>query len=77
MSKSEIMAQLPRLTPEERREIMEQLAGLEELHLLRGGEPSEAEKILLDAALTEYRRNPQAGRPWREVLAEVRTDRLQ
>jgi hypothetical protein len=74
MSKTEIMAEIPRLSPEERREIMEQLAGLEELHLLRGGEPSDAEKTLLDEALAEYRRNPGAGRPWREVMAELRVE---
>jgi hypothetical protein len=75
MSKTEILAELPRLTPEERREIMDKLAGLEELHLLRGGEPSEAEKTMLDEALAEYRRDPQAGRPWREVLAGLRAQR--
>jgi hypothetical protein len=76
MSKTEIMAELPRLSSEERQEIMEQLAGLEELQLLRGGEPSDAEKTLLDAALTEYRRNPAAGRPWREVLAALRAENI-
>jgi hypothetical protein len=50
---------------------MEQLANLEELHVLRGGEPSDAEKTLLDEALAEYLRNPGAGRPWREVMAEL------
>lgn len=74
MSKSEIMAGIPLLSPEERREIMEQLAGLEDLHLLHGGEPSGAEKARLDDALVAYRRNPDAGRPWREVTAELRAE---
>jgi hypothetical protein len=40
--------------------------------LLCGGEPSAEEKALLDEALEEYRRNPHAGRPWREVLSRLR-----
>ena len=72
MSKAEVMAGIRQLSREERREIMEQLASLEELEVLRGGEPSHAEKALLDQALAEYRRTPGVGRPWREVLLELR-----
>jgi hypothetical protein len=74
MSKAEIMAEIHHLSLEERREIMEQLASLEELEVLRGGTPSAEEKALLDQALKEYRRNPGVGRPWRDVLADLRAD---
>jgi len=33
-----------------------------------GGAPTAEEKALLDQALEEYRRNPNAGRPWREAM---------
>jgi len=71
MSKAEILARLPTLSPPERQEIIQRLWDLEELALLRGGEPSPEEKALLDQALEEYNRNPSGGRPWREVLGRL------
>jgi hypothetical protein len=69
MSKAEILAELPRLAAEDRADIIHRLWDLEEMALLRGGEPSAEEKTLLDQALEAYRRDPNAGRPWREVLS--------
>jgi hypothetical protein len=72
MSKAEILAALPALAPSERQEIIQQLWDLEEIVLLRGAEPSPEVKAVLNQALEEYRRSPDAGRPWREVLAGLR-----
>ena len=72
MSKSEILLELPRLPATDRREIMDRLWDLEEWDVLHLGEPSAEEKALLDEALDAYARSPGAGRPWREVLADIR-----
>jgi putative addiction module component (TIGR02574 family) len=67
MSKSEILDELPKLNPAERRELLERLWDLEEHDLVLGVEPTAAEKSLLDQELEEYRQNPHAGTPWSEV----------
>jgi len=75
MSKSEILAELPRLGAEERRQIYQRLCELQEQDLLNGAGPSEEEKKLLDAALAEYEKDGDRGRPWRQVLADLRVRR--
>ena len=72
MSKNEILQELPCLPATDRREILDRLWDLEEWDVLHVDEPSAEEKALLDEALDAYARNPGAGRPWREVLAEIR-----
>jgi hypothetical protein len=72
MSKSEILAELPNLKAEERRQSYQRLCELQEQDLLDGAGPSEEEKKLLDAALAEYEKDHDKGRPWREVLGELR-----
>ena len=72
MSKTEILAELPRLGPEERRQIYQRLCELQEQDLLNGVGPTEEEKKLLDAALAEYEEDGDRGRPWRKVLRELR-----
>ncbi len=72
MSKNEILQELPRLPATERREILDRLWYLEEWDAMQVGDPTAEEKALLDEALDAYARNPGAGRPWREVLAEIR-----
>jgi hypothetical protein len=73
MSTSQIIAELPRLQAEERRQIYQRLCELQEQDLLNGAGPSEEEKKLLDAALAEYENDHDRGRPWREVLGDLRT----
>lgn len=74
MSTLDILAELPNLKAEERQQIYERLCELQERDLLAGaGGPTEAEKALLDEALAEYERDGDRGRPWREVLAELRS----
>ena len=72
MSKSEILQELPKLTLEERREILDRICELEENDLLKGGEPTADEKALLDRELEDYRQAPSAGSPWHEVEARIR-----
>ena len=72
MSKTEILAELPKLKAEERRQIYERLCELQEQDLLNGAGPSEEEKKLLDAALAEYEKDGDRGRPWRQVLGDLR-----
>lgn len=75
MSKAEILNELPKLRPGERREIFERIGELEEQDLLKGGEPTAEEKSLLDRELEEFRHNPQAGSTWAEVEARLRKSR--
>jgi len=67
MSTTEILAELPRLTAQERAEIMERLWHLEE-----AAGPNEYEKTVLNEAQADYDANPSAGAPWREVEKRLR-----
>lgn len=73
MSKADILAELPKLGLEDRREIFERIGELEERELLNGGKPTAEETALLDRELAEYRQNPEAGSTWNEVEARLRT----
>lgn len=75
MTKAQIIAELPNLRAEERRQIYQRLCDLEEQDLLRGVGPSDEEKKLLDAALAEYEKDRDRGRPWRQVLGDLRAHR--
>ncbi len=72
MSKREILAQLPRLAPAERRQVFSRLCEPQEQDLLRGEGPTEREKQLLDEALAEFERDGKVGTPWRQSLRRVR-----
>ena len=52
MSKAEILAELPNLKAEERRQVFQRLCELQEDDLLHGVGPTEEEKNMLDEALT-------------------------
>jgi len=67
MSKAEILAELPRLSPQERGEILEQLWRLEE-----AAGPTAQEKTLLDETQAAYEAEPTAGTSWSEVEARLR-----
>ncbi len=71
------MAELPKLTPAERREILAQLARLARLDgdgWSDAEDPlTEAEKALLDARLAAYAKDPEAGSSWAEVEARIRS----
>ena len=67
MSKAEILAELPKLTAEDRSDILTQLWRMEE-----ASGPTGREKQLLDEAHASYETNPNAGSPWSEVEARLR-----
>jgi putative addiction module component (TIGR02574 family) len=67
MSKAEILGELPKLSREDRSEILDRLWALEE----EAG-PSEREKLLLEEAQAAYDADPTAGAPWAEVQARLR-----
>lgn len=74
MSKVEILEELPRLTREERKEILLRLAELDGNSWLDADEPlTDAEKALLDARLAAYEKDPDAGSSWGEVEARIRS----
>jgi putative addiction module component (TIGR02574 family) len=72
MSKTEILDELPKLTPDERREILARLLALDDTEWLDGGELSDEEKAILEARLDEYDKNPRTGSSWAEVQARIR-----
>ena len=51
MSKTEILTELPKLTPEERQEVRELLAEIDGTDWLDDGELTDEEKALIDARL--------------------------
>ena len=73
MSKAEILAELPKLTPAERQEVRLKLVCLDGDEWLDAGDPlTDAEKALLDARLAAYEKDPDAGSSWEEVEARIR-----
>jgi hypothetical protein len=73
MSKAEILAELPRLRPEERTQVFRRLCELQEEDLLRGSGPTAEEKTILDQAMAEFERDGDIGVPWREVVRKARS----
>ncbi|HLG17426.1 MAG TPA: addiction module protein [Blastocatellia bacterium] len=71
MSKTEILSELPKLTPEERQEVRELLADLDGEDWLDDGELTDEEKRLIDARLDECERNPTAFVSWEEAKARM------
>ncbi len=67
MSKLEIIAELPRLSRQDRAEILDRLWSLEE----EAG-PTDFERVALDEAQAAYETDGEAGAPWSEVEARLR-----
>jgi hypothetical protein len=73
MSKADILAELPKLTPAERQEVRLKLARLDGEDWLDAGDPlTDVEKALLDARLAAYEKDPDGGSSWEEVEARIR-----
>ena len=73
MSKSQILAELPKLAPEERKEVRARLAELDDDGWLDANDPlTNAEKALLNARLAAYEKDPDAGSSWEEVESRIR-----
>jgi len=73
MSTTQIIAELAKLSAEERSVVYERLAELHEADLVAGSGPSEEERRLLDEALAEYERDGDPGIPWREAIRRIRS----
>jgi hypothetical protein len=67
MSTTEILDQLPRLTPEEREAVRARLDDLDATAPL-----SPEEKRLVDERVAAYRQNPGAGVSWAAAEADIR-----
>jgi putative addiction module component (TIGR02574 family) len=73
MSKANILAELPKLTPAERQDVRLKLARLDGEEWLYANDPmTDAEKALLDARLAAHEKYPDAGGSWVEVEARIR-----
>jgi putative addiction module component (TIGR02574 family) len=71
MGKAEILAELPRLQPDELAEVQAKLDELAGEIWHDGGELTDADKTVLDAALADYQKNPDAGSSWEDVKARI------
>ena len=72
MSKTEILEELPRLTPEDRYEIRVKLAELDGDRWLDDDNPlTDEQKALLDARLADMEQNPGASIPWDEARKRI------
>ena len=72
MSKTEIIAELPKLTPSDRREILDYIWELDGGDWLDDGELAQDERKLIEQRLAEDKKNPDASIPWEEVDARLR-----
>ena len=73
MSKAEIIATLPLLSPEERAEVQAKLDELAGNEWEDAGELTDADRQALDAALADYQKSPDSGSSWPEVKAREAT----
>jgi putative addiction module component (TIGR02574 family) len=72
MSKTEILEELPKLTPQERFEIRLKLAELDGDRWPDDDDPlTDEQKALLDARLADMEQNPGASIPWDEALKRI------
>jgi hypothetical protein len=71
MSKAEIIAELPKLKPEELAEVQAKLDELAGEVWCDDGELTDSDKTTLDASLAAYGKNPDEGSPWGQVKARI------
>ena len=73
MSKTEILDELPKLTPEERDEIRVKLAELDGEEWLDSDDPlSDKDKALLETRLEDLEQHPEKSIPWAEAEARLK-----
>jgi hypothetical protein len=72
MSKAEILAELPKLKPEDRDQVFQKLCELQDADLVSGIGSTDEERRLLDKALEEYECDRDPGIPWRQALSQIR-----
>jgi hypothetical protein len=71
MSKSDILQELPKLTPEERQEVRLRLAELDQDDWLDEGVLTDAEKALIEERFRDLEANPQTSVPWEKAKAHL------
>jgi hypothetical protein len=71
MSKNEIIDELPKLTLEERREVLAKLLALDDTEWLDEGELSDEEKRIIIERLDACDKDPNGFIPWQQVKAEL------
>jgi putative addiction module component (TIGR02574 family) len=71
MSNTEILAELPKLKPEELAEVQAKLDELTGEVWSDDADLNDSDKAALNAALDDYQRNPNAGSSWEEVEARI------
>jgi len=72
MSLSEILAELPRLTSEERHQVVERVMQLDGDWIDEGDALSPEEKRLIESRLAAHDRDPDSAIPWEEVRARLK-----
>ncbi len=73
MSKAEILAEIPKLTRQEREEIYLKLAEFDDDKWLDADDPlSEADKALIATRIKAHEKNPQTAVPWEEFDAQLK-----
>jgi hypothetical protein len=73
MSKTEILEELPKLTPEDRQEIRLKLAELDVDDWLDSDDPlTYREKALLEARLDDVEKHPENSIPWSEAEDQLK-----
>jgi putative addiction module component (TIGR02574 family) len=70
MSKAQIIDELPKLSPEERRDIVEKIHELDHNGWL-AEDLSPEEIALIEQRLADHRKNPNAAVPWAEADARL------
>ncbi len=73
MSKAEILAELPKLTKEERYEIRVRLAEMDSGGWLDADDPlTDEQKALLEARLEDMEKHPGKSIPWKDAEARLK-----
>jgi hypothetical protein len=71
MSKTEILEELPKLTPGERQEVRLRLAELDQDDWLDEGFLTDPEKALIEERFRDFEANPQTSIPWEEAKGRL------
>jgi putative addiction module component (TIGR02574 family) len=73
MGKAEILAEIPKLTPEEREEIYLKIVELDSDEWLDTDDPlTDEQKALIEARIEAHEKNPQRAIPWEEFNARLK-----
>jgi putative addiction module component (TIGR02574 family) len=71
MSTAEILAELPKLAPEDLAKVQAKLDELTGETWSDDAELTDSDKAALDAALADYQKNPDVGSTWEEVKGRI------